>query len=43
VDTITDLGGEVFEIDTRMGGHSGITAGYLIRGELQHLLDTPDG
>jgi len=40
VDTITELGGEVFEIDTRMGGHSGITAGYLIRGDRPCLIET---
>lgn len=40
VDTITDLGGEVFEIDTRMGGHAGITAGYLIRSDRPCLIET---
>ena len=29
---ITDLGHDVFQIDTRMAGYQGITAGYLIRG-----------
>jgi glyoxylase-like metal-dependent hydrolase (beta-lactamase superfamily II) len=28
--TITPLGEDVYEIDTRMAGHAGITAGYLI-------------
>src|SRR5437667_1385526 len=27
---VTPLGHDVFEIDTRMAGYSGITAGYLI-------------
>jgi glyoxylase-like metal-dependent hydrolase (beta-lactamase superfamily II) len=40
VDTITALGDEVFEIDTRMGGYSGITAGYLIRSEKPCLIET---
>ncbi len=40
VDTITDLGDEVFEIDTRMGGHAGITAGYLIRADRPCLIET---
>jgi glyoxylase-like metal-dependent hydrolase (beta-lactamase superfamily II) len=40
VDTITELGDEVFEIDTRMGGYSGITAGYLIRGDRPCLIET---
>ena len=28
---ITPLGDDVFQIDTKMAGYSGITAGYLIR------------
>lgn len=40
MDTITDLGNEVFEIDTRMGGYQGITAGYLIRGDRPCLVET---
>src|ERR1022692_4014660 len=39
-DVITDLGNEVFEIDTRMAGYEGITAGYLIRGERPCLVET---
>jgi len=30
---VTPLGHEVFQIDTRMAGYEGITAGYLIRGD----------
>ncbi len=37
---VTDLGDEVFLIDTRMGGYDGITAGYLIRGERPCLVET---
>jgi glyoxylase-like metal-dependent hydrolase (beta-lactamase superfamily II) len=37
---IEDLGGEVFHIDTRMGGYSGITSGYLIRGSRPCLVET---
>ena len=37
---ITDLGGDVFEIDTLMGGYSGITAGYLIRSDRPCLVET---
>lgn len=40
MDTVTDLGNEVFEIDTRMGGYQGITAGYLIRGDRPCLIET---
>jgi len=40
VESITDLGGEVFEIDTLMGGHAGITAGYLIRSDRPCLVET---
>jgi glyoxylase-like metal-dependent hydrolase (beta-lactamase superfamily II) len=39
-DIITDLGHEVFQIDTRMAGYDGITAGYLIRGEHPCLVET---
>ena len=35
-----DLGDEVWLIDTRMGGYTGITAGYLIRGEKPALVET---
>ncbi len=35
-----DLGGDVFHIDTRMGGHSGITSGYLIRADRPCLVET---
>ena len=37
---ITGLGHEVFQIDTRMAGYEGITAGYLIRGERPCLVET---
>jgi glyoxylase-like metal-dependent hydrolase (beta-lactamase superfamily II) len=37
---IRALGHEVFEIDTRMAGHSKITAGYLIRAERPCLVET---
>jgi len=37
---ITNLGHDVFEIDTQMGGYTGITAGYLIRGERPALVET---
>ena len=39
-DVITDLGQDVFQIDTRMAGYDGITAGYLIRGERPCLVET---
>jgi glyoxylase-like metal-dependent hydrolase (beta-lactamase superfamily II) len=39
-DVITDLGSEVFQIDTRMAGYDGITAGYLIRGDRPCLVET---
>ena len=29
---ISDLGDDVYSIDTQMAGHTGITASYLIRG-----------
>ena len=35
-----DLGGDVWLIDTQMGGFDGITAGYLIRGERPALVET---
>ena len=37
---ITPLGHEVFQFDTRMAGHDGITAGYLIRSERPCLVET---
>lgn len=37
---VTDLGNEVFQIDTRMAGYTGITAGYLIRGSRPCLVET---
>jgi len=36
----TALGHEVFQIDTRMAGYEGITAGYLIRGDRPCLVET---
>lgn len=39
-DVITDLGHEVYQIDTRMAGYDGITAGYLIRGDRPCLVET---
>jgi glyoxylase-like metal-dependent hydrolase (beta-lactamase superfamily II) len=39
-DIITDLGHEVFQIDTRMAGYQGITAGYLIRSDRPCLVET---
>jgi len=39
-DSITDLGNDVFQIDTRMAGYEGITAGYLIRGDRPCLVET---
>src|SRR5260370_36786268 len=36
---ITDLAHEVFQIDTRMAGYDGITAGYLIRGDRPCLVE----
>jgi glyoxylase-like metal-dependent hydrolase (beta-lactamase superfamily II) len=39
-DLITDLGHEVYQIDTRMAGYQGITAGYLIRGDRPCLVET---
>jgi glyoxylase-like metal-dependent hydrolase (beta-lactamase superfamily II) len=37
---ITSLGNDVFQIDTRMAGYQGITAGYLIRGSRPCLVET---
>jgi glyoxylase-like metal-dependent hydrolase (beta-lactamase superfamily II) len=39
-EVITDLGHEVFQIDTRMAGYDGITAGYLIRADRPCLVET---
>jgi glyoxylase-like metal-dependent hydrolase (beta-lactamase superfamily II) len=39
-EVITDLGHDVFQIDTRMAGYDGITAGYLIRGDRPCLVET---
>jgi len=39
-DVSTDLGHEVYQIDTRMAGYEGITAGYLIRGDRPCLIET---
>jgi glyoxylase-like metal-dependent hydrolase (beta-lactamase superfamily II) len=39
-DAITDLGHDVFQIDTRMAGYDGITASYLIRGDRPCLVET---
>ena len=39
-DVITALGSEVYQIDTRMAGYEGITAGYLIRGDKPCLVET---
>lgn len=37
---VRDLGHDVLEIDTLMGGYRGITAGYLIRSERPALIET---
>jgi len=37
---VTPLGNEVFQIDTRMAGYEGITAGYLIRSDRPCLVET---
>ena len=37
---ITGLGHDVYEIDTRMAGYHGITAGYLILGDRPCLVET---
>ncbi|GAB2851903.1 MBL fold metallo-hydrolase [Actinocorallia aurea] len=36
---ITPLGNDVYEIDTQMAGHTGITAGYLILGDRPCLIE----
>jgi glyoxylase-like metal-dependent hydrolase (beta-lactamase superfamily II) len=40
VPDITDLGNDVFQVDTRMAGYQGITAGYLIRSSRPCLVET---
>lgn len=40
MENITALGGDVYEIDTKMAGYSGITAGYLILGDRPCLVET---
>jgi glyoxylase-like metal-dependent hydrolase (beta-lactamase superfamily II) len=40
---ITDLGHGVYEIDTRMAGYRGITAGYLILSDRPCLVETGTG
>lgn len=40
MENVTPLGGDVYEIDTRMAGYSGITAGYLILGDRPCLVET---
>jgi glyoxylase-like metal-dependent hydrolase (beta-lactamase superfamily II) len=37
---VTELGHDVFQIDTRMAGYDGITAGYLIRSDRPCLVET---
>src|SRR6202161_180973 len=37
---ITDLGNDVYQIDTQMAGYQGITAGYLIRSSRPCLVET---
>jgi glyoxylase-like metal-dependent hydrolase (beta-lactamase superfamily II) len=39
-DIVTSLGHEVYQIDTRMAGYDGITAGYLIRADRPCLVET---
>jgi glyoxylase-like metal-dependent hydrolase (beta-lactamase superfamily II) len=39
-DTVTALSDEVYQIDTRMAGYPGITAGYLIRSDRPCLVET---
>ena len=39
-DVITPLGHDVYQIDTRMAGYEGITAGYLIRADRPCLVET---
>ncbi|MFG1700158.1 MBL fold metallo-hydrolase [Nonomuraea sp. NPDC049309] len=40
MDNIKALGGDVYEIDTKMAGYSGITAGYLILSDRPCLVET---
>ncbi|MER5644271.1 MBL fold metallo-hydrolase [Streptosporangium sp. NPDC002524] len=40
MENITALGGDVYEIDTRMAGYTSITAGYLILGDRPCLVET---
>ncbi len=40
---ITELGRDVFQIDTRMAGYEGITAAYLIRADRPCLVETGTG
>ncbi|WP_285706336.1 MBL fold metallo-hydrolase [Microtetraspora sp. NBRC 16547] len=40
MDNVTPLGADVYEIDTKMAGYSGITAGYLILGDRPCLVET---
>ena len=40
METVTDLGNDVFVIDTRMGGHQGITASYCIRSSKPCIIET---
>ncbi|MEW9531223.1 MBL fold metallo-hydrolase [Microbispora sp. NPDC049125] len=40
MDNVRPLGGGVYEIDTRMAGYTGITAGYLILGDRPCLVET---
>jgi len=39
-DNLTPLGHDVYQIDTRMAGYRGITAGYLIRSDRPCLVET---
>ena len=39
-DIVTSLGHEVYQIDTRMAGYQGVTAGYLIRSDRPCLVET---
>ena len=38
--TVTDLGNDLFQIDTEQSGYKGITAGYLIRSSKPTLIET---
>lgn len=40
MDITTDLGHDVYSIDTQMSGYSGITSAYLIRGDRPCLVET---